>query len=129
MATGERLLAGKACLVVEDEFLISLDLQEILELAGAASVTCIGDAEEALACLRAGNRFDVAVLDVNLGGATRDSFSVAATLTVQKTPFVFLTGMQRDAAIASGYAHVPVLEKPYQQHLVLEAIRRVLAGP
>ncbi len=128
MADREQLLAGKSCLVLEDEFLIALDIQDIFEAAGAARVTCIGNADEALRALRAGNKFDLAVLDVNLGGATRDSFSVAAALAVQKTPFVFLTGMQRDTALPAGYAYVPVVEKPYQQADVLDAIRRVIAG-
>lgn len=124
----ERSLAGKTCLVVEDEFLIALDLEAILEAAGAASVTCIGNADDALQCLRDGNSFDVAILDVNLGGATRDSFSVAAALTLKKTPFVFLTGMQRDSVILTGYVDVPVVEKPYERSAVLEAIGQVLTS-
>ena len=121
----ERLLAGARCLVLEDEFLIALDLQDILEAAGAA-VTCYADADEALRVLREGARFDLAVLDVHLGGATRTSYSVAAALTVQRTPFVFLTGMRRDATIAAEYPQVPILEKPYQHAHVLDAVRNVL---
>jgi CheY-like chemotaxis protein len=119
------LLAGARCLVLEDEFLIALDLQDILEAAGAA-VTCYADADEALRVLREGARFDLAVLDVHLGGATRTSYSVAAALTVQRTPFVFLTGMRRDATIAAEYPQVPILEKPYQHAHVLDAVRNVL---
>ncbi len=125
MAKTEPLLAGLRCLVLEDEFLIGLDLQDILEAAGTA-VTCHADADEALLILREGARFDLAILDVRLGGATRTSYSVAAALTVQRTPFVFLTGMRRDTTIASGYPQVPVLEKPYQQTHVLDAVRGVL---
>jgi DNA-binding response OmpR family regulator len=120
-----RLLAGMRCLVVEDEFLIALDLQEIFEAAGAAAVTCLANAEAVLAALRE-EKFNLAILDINLGGATRTSFSVAEALTAQKTPFVFLTGMRRDATMTSGFEHVPLLEKPYQQETVLEAIRNVL---
>lgn len=122
MAKTEPLLAGLRCLVLEDEFLIALDLQDILETAGAA-VTCHADADEALRVLRQGARFDLAILDVRLGGATRTSYSVAAALTAQGTPFVFLTGMRRDATIAAEFPRVAVLEKPYQQAQLLEAIR------
>lgn len=125
MSENARLLAGMRCLVLEDEFLIALDLQEIFEAAGAA-VTCLANAETALAALRE-DKFDLAVLDINLGGVMRTSFSVATALTVQKTPFIFLTGMRRDATVDSGHAGVPVLEKPYQQAAVLEIIRSVLA--
>ena len=105
----------------------ALDLQDILESAGAGAVACHADADEALRVLREGARFDLAVLDVHLGGATRTSYSVAAALTVQRTPFVFLTGMRRDATIAAEYPQVPILEKPYQHAHVLEAVRNVLA--
>jgi hypothetical protein len=33
------LLSGKRCLVLDDEFLIALDIQQILERAGASHVT------------------------------------------------------------------------------------------
>lgn len=128
LSDNARGLTGIHCLVLEDEFLIALDLQQILEAAGAASVTCLADADAALQALRNGAKFDVAVLDVRLGGATRTSFLVAAALTAHQTPFMFLTGMRRDTPMAPGYAHVPVLEKPYQQAAVLDAIRSLLAS-
>ncbi|MDI1344249.1 MAG: hypothetical protein PSV22_09150 [Pseudolabrys sp.] len=120
------MLAGSHCLVLEDEFLIALDLEQLLQSAAAASVTCFTDADETLQALRDGSRFDLGVLDINLGGATRTSLSIADALTVQKTPFVFLTGMHAEPMMTSRYPQVPVLEKPYQHGEVLEAIRRVL---
>src|SRR3569832_2994457 len=56
-------LTGKRCLVVDDEFLIALDIQQALEQAGAAEVVCAGTTAEALAAVKAA-RFDVAVLAV-----------------------------------------------------------------
>lgn len=126
MFKNEPLLTGSHCLVLEDEFLIALDLQQLLESAAAASIACFTDADETLQALRDGSRFDLGVLDINLGGATRTSLSVADALTVQKTPFVFLTGMQAEPMMTSRYPRVPILEKPYQHGEVLEAIRRVL---
>lgn len=126
MLKNKSLLAGSHCLVVEDEFLIALDLQQLLESASAASITCFTDADETLQALRDGGRFDLGVLDVNLGGVTRTSLSVADALTVQKTPFVFLTGMQAERMMTSRFPTVPILEKPYQHDEVLEAIRSVL---
>lgn len=126
MSDTAHMLSGMRCLILEDEFLIALDLQEIFQAAGAASVTCLADADSALQALRDGTKFDFAVLDVYLGGATRTSFSVAAALAMQRTPFVFLTGTRRDTTVASGYADVPMIEKPYQQKLIIEAIRNVL---
>jgi len=65
----DSLLAGKRCLVLDDEFLIALDIQQILELAGAKHVASVASASEAIELLRREPKFDLAVLDVKLGGA------------------------------------------------------------
>ncbi|MDO9440898.1 MAG: response regulator [Beijerinckiaceae bacterium] len=125
MSKTELPLAGKACFVLEDEFLIALDLQDVLEQAGAA-VTCFANADDALAALEKGVAFHVALLDVQLGGSSRTSHSVAAALSERKIPFIFLTGMRRDVAQLASYPDAPLLEKPYQQEALLAAIRTVL---
>lgn len=125
MAKTEAFLAGRRCLVLEDEFLIALDLQDMLEQAGA-TVTCVATAEEALGALE-GPAFDFAVLDVHLGGAARTSLSVAAALAARSTtPFIFLTGLHRGGPQTADYPDAPVLEKPYHQEAVLTAIRSIL---
>jgi len=120
-------LAGKRGLVLDDEFLIALDIQQILESAGAATVTCCGNAENALAALRSGVKFDFAVLDLVLGGATRTSVTVAAVLAEQATPFVFLTGLRGEDASTSRFPGAPVVEKPYNTALLLDAVLHALA--
>jgi CheY-like chemotaxis protein len=123
----ESSLAGTCCLVLDDEFLIALDIQQILESAGVSTVTCVGSTAEALEKLRGGAKFDFAVLDVKLRGATRDSVAVATELTRQKTPFVFLTGMHRQDERVRQFPNAPVVEKPYEASLLLDAILRALA--
>jgi CheY-like chemotaxis protein len=124
-------LAGKRCLVLDDEFLIACDVQQILETAGATSVTCVSNAEDALTAIRVGPQFDFAVLDVKLGGATsatsQNSLSVAAALSGQGTPFVFVTGLLGDEALTKQFPHVPVVEKPYEPGRLLAALARALA--
>jgi CheY-like chemotaxis protein len=125
----ENFVAGKRCLVLDDEFLIALDIQQILEAAGAASVVCVGSADEALEVLRKDPSFDVAVLDVKLSGPDGSSLNVAAALTLQGTAFVFLTGMRSDDVHTRNYPAVPVVEKPYDAQLLLAALRQALAKP
>ena len=84
------LLSGKRCLVLDDEFLIALDIQQILELAGAAHVACAATATEAIETLRRQPKFDFAVLDVKLSGPVPNSLGVAALLAEKETLFVFL---------------------------------------
>ncbi|MBI4366846.1 MAG: response regulator [Deltaproteobacteria bacterium] len=125
VANTEASIVGKRFLVLDDEFLIALDIQQILESAGAASVTCFGDAAAALAALRAGAKFDLAVLDVKLNGTADTSIDVAAALTAQETPFIFLTGMQEDRQMKQ-FPNAPVVEKPYPAHLLIAAVVRAL---
>ena len=97
----EPSIAGKRCLVLDDEFLIALDIQQILEAAGAANVTCFGDARPnvSLHC-EAAKQFDLAMLDFKLATARAAAFLSPTLLHKHGTPFVFLTGMRsQDDAI------------------------------
>lgn len=125
MAGIEASVAGKRCLVVDDEFLIALDVQQILERAGADTVHCAGSAPAALAALDTA-RFDVAVIDVKLNGGTPTSLSVAAALAERGTPFVILTGVQSDDPRLSLFPRAPLVQKPCRAQALLEAVRRAL---
>jgi CheY-like chemotaxis protein len=122
----DSLLAGKRCLVLDDEFLIALDIQQILELAGAKHVASVASASEAIELLRREPKFDLAVLDVKLGGAEGNSLDVAAMLAKAGTPFVFLTGMRVDNVHAKKFPQAPVVEKPYDALTLLDAAQRAL---
>ncbi len=126
MSDKEGSLAGLRCLVLDDELLIALDIQQILETAGA-TVLSVGNAAEALAALQAKSHFDFAVIDVLLNGAIANSVAVAAALFEQRIPFVFLTGMRaQDMEHRARFPNAPVVEKPYQTALLLEAVARAI---
>jgi two-component system, response regulator PdtaR len=122
----QTLLIGKRCLALDDEFLIALDIQQILERAGATEVISVASASEAIELISREPKFDLAVLDVKLGGPNQDSLKVAALLSAKGTPFVFLTGMSVDDAHAKQFPQAPVLEKPYDAATLLDAVRRAL---
>ena len=116
------MLAGKRCLVVDDELLIALDLEQELKAHGAAEVVCAGGLQEAFEAVHS-TMFDVAVLDLRLG---RDSsLPIAELLRARGTPFVFLTGARSDAAEIAAFA-APVIEKPFLAPLLLAALRQAL---
>lgn len=125
----DSLLAGKRCLVLDDEFLIALDIQQILELAGAKHVASVASASEAIELLRREPKFDLAVLDVKLGGAEGNSLDVAAMLAKAGTPFVFLTGMRVDNVHVREFPQAPVVEKSYGALALLDAAQRALKTP
>jgi len=120
------LLTGKRCLVLDDEFLIALDIQQILELAGAMHVASVATASEAIALVRREAKFDLAVLDVKLGGSEDNSLGVASELARTGTPFIFLTGMRVDNVHAREFPQAPVIEKPYDAVALLDAVQRAL---
>jgi CheY-like chemotaxis protein len=120
------LLTGNRCLVLDDEFLIALDIQQILELARAKHVASVATASEAIALVRREAKFDLAVLDVKLGGSEDNSLGVASELAKTGTPFVFLTGMRVDNVHAREFPQAPVIEKPYDAVALLDAVQRAL---
>lgn len=126
MPMSDSLLTGKRCFVLDDEFLIALDIQQILERVGAAHVASVASAAEAIALLGREPKFDVAVLDVKLGDPQRNSLDVAALLQTQGTPFVFLTGVRVDDVHAKIFPNAPVIEKPYDAAGLLRAVQHAL---
>ena len=119
-------IVGKRCLIVDDEFLIALDIQQILETAGAKTVTCFSNSVDCLAALQSRRTFDVAVLDFKLSDDAGNSLSIAATLHRQGTPFVFVTGMRSQDVTSKDFPDAPFVEKPYQAPQLLDALRRAL---
>jgi len=120
-------LDGKRCLVLDDEFLIALDIQQTLEAAGAIVIS-ISSAEDALDALHGGAKFDLAVLDIKLSGKARNSTSVAALLSERGTPFVYLTGMSIDHVQAQSFPAAPLVEKPYELAALMAALRTALSA-
>lgn len=123
-------LHGKRILVVEDEFLIQLDIQNILEGAGAQSIVAasrVSDALEAVeASAKSDRRFDAAVLDLRL--EKESAVPVAERLAILGVPFVFLTGAPTDGALARKFESAPVAGKPFDSATLLAALQQALSG-
>ena len=121
-------LRGLRLLVVEDDYLVAQVLINFLEDAGAVIVGPIGWVDEALALIAEGtNRFDGAVLDINLHGSK--SYPIADALTARSIRFVFATGYGADA-LDEPYRHCPQREKPFDQTALVAAFGQLPAsGP
>ena len=125
--TGENAgqpLNGKRCLVVEDEFLIAIDIEGILQSAGAEEVLCASSAEEALRLITT-EPIDFAVLDLKL--ANRTSLDAADALSEKAVPFVFVTGAPDDIGKLSRHRDTPVLAKPFEIKSLLDLLGRIFA--
>lgn len=113
-------LHGKTILIVEDEFFIGSDLQQILADTGAETVL-VNAASPALEQL-ASTRFDAVILDIHL--QDESTYPVADELRRREIPFVFLSGY---LTIREGYADVPFLDKPFTAETVTNALNGILA--
>jgi light-regulated signal transduction histidine kinase (bacteriophytochrome) len=117
----DRPLDGLIALVVDDSFIVSLQLERALMFLGAAHVVVAGTRRQALAIIDEAH-LDIVLLDINLSG--EPSYAVADELVARKIPFVFVSGYGRDARPPERFAHVPVLAKPVPAHRLAEAIVR-----
>ena len=118
-------LAGKRGLVLEDEFLIAIDIESVLLSAGAAKVVCASNTAQALSALAAEN-FDFAVLDLKLANVM--SHEVAEALRQKSVPFLFVTGAPTDAMTLARFPGTPILGKPFATQTRLEMVVALLAA-
>lgn len=120
---GERL-RGANVLLVEDESMISMLAEDVLESAGCAVVLAMRQAE-ALELAGEG-AFDLAILDVNLGGG-ETSYPVADLLAARSIPFLFATGYSRDG-LEPRFRDAVRLQKPYSPQALVAAAAQLRTG-
>jgi CheY-like chemotaxis protein len=111
-------------LVVEDEAIVAMLLEDMLRELDFDVVECASRVQEALLAAENGS-FDLAILDVNLAGAS--SHPVADVLRLRGIPFIFATGYG-SAGLNTAYAEAPTLQKPFQLSDLAALIGRVMAA-
>ena len=108
-------------LVVEDSFLLGLQMKADLEQLGMEVLGPVPNVQAAIDMIDQ-NPVDAAILDINLGNET--SFPVAHALQERGIPFVFITGyddMILDDKLLEGHA---LFRKPIRMDTLCEAVRR-----
>jgi DNA-binding response OmpR family regulator len=116
-------LNGAHLLVVEDEYLLLLDLEMLLREAGAEDVAALRSVAEGLAAVGSG-RIDAAILDVRIGGES--VAPVARALAALGVPFVFYTGQVSDDSALREWPQQPVLAKPALPESIVTAVAGLL---
>nr|WP_294546826.1 HWE histidine kinase domain-containing protein [uncultured Rhodopila sp.] len=112
-------------LIVEDSYLISLLLEQVLEDQGWELVGPATRVPAALALAQT-ERIDAALLDINLDGEM--SWPVAMALRERGIPFAFSTGYGSAADLPASLADVFVLKKPFQLAEVESRMQKMLRG-
>lgn len=115
-----RALEGRRLLIVEDEYLIALELLSILQHEGAAVFAPISDLNQALEVAEANFPLDAALLDINLQG--KMVYAAAGKLAEQEVPLVFVTGYER-ADIPAFFKDAPCLTKPIDERELVAVLR------
>jgi DNA-binding response OmpR family regulator len=110
-------------LLVEDEFLIALDAEQMLRALGVTQVEIAATFEQAEKRSEAG-RFDLVVLDLNLNGKL--SVPIARAFKERGIPVVFASGYELRSRPLSGVDGGIIVTKPYTADRFREALSAAL---
>ena len=116
--------ADLSVLLVEDEYLIAIEAEQMLEDMGIKAIEIASTWNAAAERAEEGG-FDVAILDVNLNGQL--SFPIAGKLSERGVPVIFASGYDLRGQGQAGLEGVFVT-KPYTSERVKEALVAVLSG-
>jgi DNA-binding response OmpR family regulator len=118
------LLKGHRVLIVEDNFVMALDLSLMVEDLGGAVIGPAGRLDEGMALAQA-NKLDAAILDVNLDGS--NTFPLADGLVAADVPVIFATGYDVKM-LPKRFAQTPKLSKPFNIRSVEKALREAFSN-
>jgi CheY-like chemotaxis protein len=121
---GRDILRGRRVLVVENEYLIAMDIEACLIDAGAEIVGPFVSAAEALANLD-GGVIDAALLDIGLDAD--DSYPVADEMRRRGAPFIFMSGYGPNQ-LKPEYAGSPFISKPFESARLAEKVAAIISG-
>jgi CheY-like chemotaxis protein len=113
------LLAGLRILILEDEYLIAMDVEQLCRDHGAGDVVIAADLSD-LADEEVGASFDAAIIDLLLNGNSTLEF--ASRLRDKQVPFVFASGYSEPAEIQDSFPGVMLVGKPYSGADLIEAL-------
>jgi DNA-binding response OmpR family regulator len=122
----DRALEGLRVLLLEDEFLIALDVEQICHDEGCAEVQTHRDLSMITGAFLDSESFDVAIVDVMIGDGM--TLSLAQTLQNRGLPFIFATGLSRNEDTFEDFPDVPVVTKPYASHQLISAMHAAMAN-
>ncbi|PSH64378.1 hypothetical protein CU102_22100 [Phyllobacterium brassicacearum] len=119
-------LTGMRLLVLEDEYLIGLELERIAEECGTKSVHLVTTIDELLFWIGSGAECDIAILEVQAHG--KSSLQAASYLLQRGTPVIFSTAYDQQRDGVDGFPDTPVVVKPYGKCQIVKAVTSVLGS-
>ena len=117
-------LAGLRVLLLEDEYLIAMDVEQLCRDNGADDVTIVRSFDE-MNGFPEQPAFDVAILDLMLGSVSTLDF--ARRLLECGTPFIFASGHSDLEEVALKFPGIAVVGKPYAGDDLISAVATAMA--
>jgi len=118
------MLSGERLLIVEDDFLIALDIQQVLEGANAKGAVFARNYDEVAAMGDRLGEFDLAI--VNPPREATADLAVAQRIVAAGVAVVVCSAYRRDLS-GTAFAGAEFVDKPFADQDLLEACRRALA--
>ena len=115
------LLDGIRVLVVEDEFLVALDLEAMIRDLGGTVAGPVAHLDAARTVLLQ-EKINCAILDVRLDGNT--SLPLADELIASGFPVILASGYGSDQ-LPNRFADTPKLQKPFSVHELARVLERI----
>ncbi len=112
-------------LVLEDEYLIAMDVEQLCRDSGAKDVAIMRGLDEIGHASIEPLPFDVAIVDLMLGGASTLDF--ARWMHERGMPFVFASGYGDLEEIAKQFPGIAVINKPYAGDDLVNAVAAAVA--
>lgn len=116
----------KRVLVLEDQFIIAMEAEDILRTLGVEHVEIATNLSQARELIET-QCFDFALLDVNLGAET--SFDFAGVLLARDAAFGFVSGYGEEVAFPPALRHIPRISKPFNETTVGALLAAAGNGP
>ena len=112
-------LRGARILIVEDNFVVADALRYLIDGYGGSVTAIVPTVQRAYEALDAGHA-DVAVLDINLNGAS--VVPLAEHLLAGGVPFVFLSGYGGEELLPEHLRSHPRFDKPVEAERLVRAL-------
>ncbi|RWA65210.1 response regulator [Mesorhizobium sp.] len=113
------MLDGLRILVLEDEFLIAADVEQLCRDYGAGEVVVAGDLAE-IEPEHVAAQFDAAIVDLMLSGTSTLGF--ASLLRESGLPFIFASGHSEVDELKAAFPEIRLVSKPFSGEDLVEAV-------
>jgi DNA-binding response OmpR family regulator len=110
-------------IIVEDEYLVALDVEAVLESMGVETVVIATTLAQAKQALDEGGA-DCVLLDVSLSDGK--SYDFARLLRKAGIPFGFVSGYGDTTGFPDDLLHAPLLGKPFGENEIIDFVRKLV---